>query len=596
MPSISILFFLLFATFAQHIRAQLRSYPNPGFNDTTKSSHPLHFSNIIPCKSYLLHQYYSQIPSIIYNWGIEDSQAHSGAKLLECLTGNTTDRSGKYARAIKAQGFVTDIIVAFPVLTPVPRDADPEYGKGRDLRLLDSITTLLPSVTSIRFPCRPTGWDTRQAWRKRYPDKAGLVGNKGCYEVFGDVAFTPSVECAEKEATLSVHFGRYVVETKIERLWGSDESGLPMTDEKRRQGVKTNIKRWKEAMDWSKLKTLNIERPPEIFLRAFKAHLHGLESLTIVPSHEWGGAPSTLCGTDPTTQDLRREYVEFVTSTGPLKELRIIGMGEPLDMTAILAAHGQTITTLSLHDFEIAACSENLVGQRRTLSDQWVPYMIALEGPGPYSSTASLSYRRKYLSPTDLEHIRLSAPHLQTLEIDVLRNADGTLPAAIIAELAQFPSLENLTLHLNLFSHHGKKLSNFCLSHVFSKKTPDYEIDSLVLKHPECNIPAPLLPFPDPYLDIPHDFSVFRDGPLKYLNINLGDDNEGNSRWKQLSTYEGARPGRFECTWSDMVEGQEGSQWLDCSKGHQAEVWEDYWYQRRWNRRPGDEPPIAWED
>ncbi|EOD48835.1 putative a-alpha x4 protein [Neofusicoccum parvum UCRNP2] len=202
-------------------------------------------------------------------------------------------------------------------------------------------------------------------------------------------------------------------------------------DEQTQSGLSA-AQAWAPAMDWARLKRLDISRPSESFLDAFQARLPGLESLTIRPTKHFWGDELTFCEFDAEGAATRQRYVDFIAAMPPLRELSIAGMGELLDLGPILAAHGQTLRSLGIHEFEEHCFVE---GSNSTQ-------------PRPLLSTA------------DMQKINGSAPHLESLTLDLYRN--GALPYKELELLSTFPALRELTLNLDLEDPSRSYISKHC--------------------------------------------------------------------------------------------------------------------------------------
>jgi hypothetical protein len=196
---------------------------------------------------------------------------------------------------------------------------------------------------------------------------------------------------------------------------------------------------WKAAMDWSRLKRIDIDRPPIQFLEAFQCELTGLESFKIRP--EWGfwGDEDTFCSFDQNATMLRNNYTSFIKSLPPLRELSIGGMGELLNVTDILEVHGPSLENLTIHEFE-SDC-------RPGCNETW---------------------GRPTFSVKDLRSINEMAPVLTSLEVDVYRR--GSWPHHIFSTLSQFQNLKMLTLWFDLKNPHEQiqarpcaRTANYCM-------------------------------------------------------------------------------------------------------------------------------------
>lgn len=183
----------------------------------------------------------------------------------------------------------------------------------------------------------------------------------------------------------------------------------------------SNAEQWRASMDWSKLKRLGLSRPPNSFLETFRGELDGLDSLTLRHQSGFWGDEETLCAFDATTEELRQNYSSFIASLPPLRELSISGIGRPLNLTPILEIHGATLEKLSIHEFEHDCRYE----------------------------TGNATWVRPVLSVSEIEEIRLSAPNLRELTLDVYRSSNKW-PNAILKALSKFPLLTQLTMNFNL--------------------------------------------------------------------------------------------------------------------------------------------------
>ena len=97
--------------------------------------------------------------------------------------------------------------------------------------------------------------------------------------------------------------------------------------------------------------------------------------------------------------DLRGSYTSFIVGISPLREMRISGTGEMLDLKPILLKHGNALWTLALHEFErdCAFVAGNTTSTRPTMSIE------------------------------ELEYLKMMAPHLETLALDLSRTPQRTL-------------------------------------------------------------------------------------------------------------------------------------------------------------------------
>ena len=236
----------------------------------------------------------------------------------------------------------------------------------------------------------------------------------------------------------------------------------------------TGLEAWKNAMNWGKLKRLDIDRPPNIFLQALSKELHGLDTLILRPKWSFWGDEETLCGFDSKTDELRRNYTSFITGLQQLRDLRLRGMGKLLDMSTILGAHGATLERLEIHEFERDCAYE----------------------------TSNITWTRPSLTVAEIEQIREKVPLLQSLELDLYRNADRW-PTSSLNALSLFSNLTNLTINFDLEDPSHRKRVKYCnlrnteeiwdqyctineLMHPLLNDTAAYEIFG-ILKHGQPN-------------------------------------------------------------------------------------------------------------
>ncbi|EKG18416.1 hypothetical protein MPH_04218 [Macrophomina phaseolina MS6] len=190
---------------------------------------------------------------------------------------------------------------------------------------------------------------------------------------------------------------------------------------------------WSKTMDWTSLKRLDIDRPPQSFVDAFTGRLPSLQSLTIRPKWSSWGTERAFCSFDDSSTSMRQNYTSFITSMPPLEELHISGMGEHLDLAAILATHGHTLRNLTIHELEgDCACA-----------------------------TGNTTWTRPFMNADQLRTVKEMAPNLRGLAIDLDRNATH-LAVEELAALSTFPNLRELTLHFDLEDTHRTYISRTC--------------------------------------------------------------------------------------------------------------------------------------
>lgn len=196
---------------------------------------------------------------------------------------------------------------------------------------------------------------------------------------------------------------------------------------------KSNAEYWKEVMDWSQLKRLDLSLPPNSFLETFRNNFDSLTSLSLRPEFGFWGDELTLCEFNEAAQELRQNYTSFVVDLPPLRELSISGMGQLLNMTPILQAHGASLETLAIHEFESECKYE----------------------------TCNATWARPIFSVSDLEEINTAAPKLQTLTLDVRQNR-GKWPVAIFRALSKFANVSDLNIYVDLEDRERTKYVNKC--------------------------------------------------------------------------------------------------------------------------------------
>ena len=193
---------------------------------------------------------------------------------------------------------------------------------------------------------------------------------------------------------------------------------------------------WLKVMDWTKLVRLDIDLPPKIFLDLFQKHLTGLQSLTFRPTWGYWGDEETLCGFDPETLDLRDSYTSFIAGLPPLRELSISGTGKILNLKPILRKHGNTLRTLALHEHEGDCAFE----------------------------TGNMTLTRPTLSIEEMKEIKMMAPRLETLTLDLSRTSQGHWHMDALEVLSTYETLIDLTLYFEL-DDHSRMREVDCYSH-----------------------------------------------------------------------------------------------------------------------------------
>ena len=197
------------------------------------------------------------------------------------------------------------------------------------------------------------------------------------------------------------------------------QPGLP-SDTRRNSPL--NIQQWDQAMDWSRLKRLHIDRPPEVFLDTFYGRLTNLEELEILPQRDRWRDEHVLCDLSEPGENLRVKLNEFVSALPPLRRLQIGGTGKHLNLTKILQRHGPSLTELGFYEYE-NACRDGC----------W-------------------NYSRPFLSNEDLKILKSEAPSMSSLSLDVARNGTvdyGDWPWEYLELIGDLPQVVNLSLNFD---------------------------------------------------------------------------------------------------------------------------------------------------
>ena len=137
-----------------------------------------------------------------------------------------------------------------------------------------------------------------------------------------------------------------------------------------------NLLKWKEAMDWTKVRDLSLDKVDAVFLESMQGQLPALEFLELDFLH------SHSC--------LRKNITDFIVQSRPLRRLSLRGHTKGINLTEILDRHGDSIETLKIHEWE------------------------------------GNHFLRPTLSRSDLEQITQKCPSLSKLGLDINRN--GTWP------------------------------------------------------------------------------------------------------------------------------------------------------------------------
>ena len=193
--------------------------------------------------------------------------------------------------------------------------------------------------------------------------------------------------------------------------------------------VRGDVTAWKAAMDWSRLKKLDIDRPSESFLEAFQGKLKAVESFTLRPKPWDWKLQRIFSNGGKALEELKGQHTSFIASLPPLKELQMNDMASIINMTEILEIHGPSLESLALRGRKI----ECWYGHCRR---------VAL---GPISSA----------SPEDFKLLTQSAPKLERLELDLatgpgVLTMEGQVPLWVsdfLDGLRSLAKLKTLTLY-----------------------------------------------------------------------------------------------------------------------------------------------------
>jgi hypothetical protein len=130
----------------------------------------------------------------------------------------------------------------------------------------------------------------------------------------------------------------------------------------------------------------------------------------------------TFCDFDDDANELREQFTDFITHLPQLRTLEVSGMGARLNLSRILARHGSTLQSLTLHEFE------------------W-----------PCTFGCNETLRRPYMSYEEISLIRMLAPKIKHLAIDLPRTSEDW-PQAHLDALKSLPNLEYLAIDFDLMN------------------------------------------------------------------------------------------------------------------------------------------------
>jgi hypothetical protein len=277
----------------------------------------------------------------------------------------------------------------------------------------------------------------------------------------------------------------------------------------------SNAEHWRESMDWSKLKRLDLSLPSNSFLDTFRGELGGLESLVL--RHELGfwGDEDTLCGFDATAEALRQNYTSFIAGLPPLHELSISGVGQLLNMTPILKTHGSSLKKLNIHEFEYDCRYE----------------------------TGNATWVRPVLSVSEVEEIIFAAPNLKDLTLDVYRSSNKW-PISMLKTLSKFPHLARLTINFNLEDPRRSRFAKKCYVNGWVR---DEYCNIHELMEPQLNQTTAS--------EIFHTIQKYQAGTkLQNITFFAGDfGRRDGGGLRLIPHYEWNRPVRYDCWMEENI-------------------------------------------
>lgn len=528
---------------------------------------PPHFTIDTECEGYLKNIQ----DTLIYNYGVNDDEPYSGASQVACLDDDSPAAS-------LARKNVKKILVALPTLHEI---------EGWNIFTLFQMKEALGlKPDDVIFPCSPDGRAIRLSFMEivKAKNQVAYMGDPArCYPILMDGAFTPSVECAQRQLTVSVDHGqpghRDIVNTVYHILtscsemrkldlsitqegcvvsssqyafpWWRDDV-FPDLEELRLSGYdfetdglglyqelsgyefiaperRGQMERFVSATHGLRnLRRLDIDYPPAVFLHHFpypRLKKMKLESLTFRPKIARGGPELTICGTSEEARKMRKRYEDWIIALPPLRELRLSGLDSRMNMTAILERHGETLESLSLHDHEEATCDEQYPAEKRF---------------GRASCHSNCVNRIRALAPglkkleLDLERFPVHSPALECRKSN--RGPCRYVDWEAIRSISKFKLLQEVTIHIDLFQLVLTKMSKDC---------PEWKVKEC----PECcRIRVPL----EPKLSV--DFvkmvfdEAFKDIGLETLTLVAGDFGKKESFGAGMMEFsDQARPSKVKC-------------------------------------------------
>ncbi|KAL0072664.1 hypothetical protein AAF712_000427 [Marasmius tenuissimus] len=116
--------------------------------------------------------------------------------------------------------------------------------------------------------------------------------------------------------------------------------------------------------------------------------------------------------------EFENTVTNFLWSLPPLESLTITAGGSKIDLIRLLLRHGHTLRRLSLHDVE-----------------------------------GAFRKRRSALTPEEVEALRVGAPSLEHLELDIDRTHDGSWEADFYSLISDFPRLVRIAFFYDVGLH-----------------------------------------------------------------------------------------------------------------------------------------------
>jgi len=164
----------------------------------------------------------------------------------------------------------------------------------------------------------------------------------------------------------------------------------------------SNLDKWKLAMDWTQLETLEIAEANPRFLDKMAGELPALKSLKLGKGWVDDG------------RELANKTIHFLEESPPLSMLSLHGYTYSVNWTGVLRRFGATLKALEIREWE----------------------------------SSDPSWPRPVLSSTQLEQINGICPLLEDLSLDVDRS--GAFPNEILDTLAKFENVQKLQLWFDL--------------------------------------------------------------------------------------------------------------------------------------------------